>query len=35
MACLLPGGAVGPDLGGLLQMESLACFIVSSSAGST
>src|ERR1700738_2414410 len=28
MACLLPGGAVGPDLGGLLHMESLACFFV-------
>src|SRR5450631_3655317 len=28
MACLLPGGAVGPDLGGLLQMESLARFVV-------
>src|ERR1700754_4100765 len=28
MACLLPGGAVGPDLGGLLHMESLACFVV-------
>src|SRR5271168_1402263 len=24
MACLLPGGAVGPDLGSLLHMESLA-----------
>jgi hypothetical protein len=24
MACLLPGGAIGPDLGGLLHMESLA-----------
>src|SRR5439155_21674789 len=28
MACLLPGGAVGPDLGGLLHMEGLACFVV-------
>src|SRR2546430_4230612 len=28
MACLLPGSAVGPDLGGLLHMESLACFVV-------
>src|SRR6266852_4420229 len=28
MACFLPGGAVGPDLGGLLQMESLARFVV-------
>src|SRR5450755_4220688 len=28
MACLLPGGAVGPDLGGLLHMESLACLVV-------
>ena len=28
MASLLPGGAVGPDLGGLLEMESLACFVV-------
>src|ERR1700691_5798540 len=28
MACLLPGGAVGPDLGSLLHMESLACFVV-------
>src|SRR5450631_2101854 len=28
MACLLPGGAVGPDLGGLLQVEGLACFVV-------
>src|ERR1700730_7737155 len=28
MACLLPGGAVGPDLGGLLHMESLAGFVV-------
>src|SRR6201984_397941 len=28
MACFLPGGAVGPDLGGLLHMESLACFVV-------
>src|SRR5580692_11472578 len=28
MASLLPGGPVGPDLGGLLHMESLACFVV-------
>src|ERR1700694_845474 len=28
MAGFLPGGAVGPDLGSLLQMESLACFVV-------
>src|ERR1700720_1263128 len=28
MACLLPGGAVSPDLGGLLHMESLPCFVV-------
>src|SRR6267378_6581417 len=28
MACLLPGGAVGPDLGGLLHMERLARFVV-------
>src|SRR6266481_9238650 len=28
MDCLLPRGAVGPDLGGLLHMESLACFVV-------
>src|SRR5258706_9187051 len=28
MACLLPGSAVGPDLGGLLHMEGLACFVV-------
>src|ERR1700722_11255956 len=28
MACLLPSGAVGPDLCGLLHMESLACFVV-------
>src|ERR1035437_7044799 len=28
MACLLPGSAVGPDLGGLLHVESLACFVV-------
>src|SRR3984957_11871262 len=28
MACLLPCGAIGPDLGGLLHMESLACFVV-------
>src|ERR1700736_2516876 len=28
MACLLPGGAVGPDLRSLLHMESLACFVV-------
>src|SRR5664279_444223 len=28
MARLLPGGAVGPDLGSLLQVESLACFVV-------
>src|ERR1700747_1533767 len=28
MACRPPGGAVGPDLGGLLDMESLACFVV-------
>src|SRR5258705_13812481 len=27
MACLLPSGAVGPDLGGLLHMEGLACFV--------
>src|ERR1700732_2501224 len=27
MACLLPGGAVGPDLGSLLHMKSLACFV--------
>src|ERR1700722_12425109 len=27
-ACLLPYGAVGPDLGGLLHMESLARFVV-------
>src|SRR5439155_22762630 len=27
MASLLPGGAVGPDLGGLLHMEGLACFV--------
>src|ERR1019366_6293700 len=28
MACLPPGGAVGSDLGSLLHMESLACFVV-------
>src|ERR1700687_3526633 len=28
MARLLPGGAVGPDLGSLLHMKSLACFVV-------
>src|SRR5258706_6562535 len=28
MACLLPGSAVGPDLGGLLHMKGLACFVV-------
>src|SRR5476651_2541842 len=28
MARLLPGGAVGSDLGSLLHMESLACFVV-------
>src|ERR1700720_3133457 len=28
MARLLPGGAVGPGLGGLLHMEGLACFVV-------
>src|ERR1700692_2028812 len=28
MACLLPGGAVGPDLGGLLHMKSLAPFVI-------
>ena len=28
MACLLPGGAIGPDLGSLLHMESLAGFVV-------
>src|SRR6201995_1026922 len=28
MARLLPGRAVGPDLGGLLDMESLARFVV-------
>src|SRR6266404_1807059 len=28
MAYLLPGGAVGPDLGGLLHIEGLACFVV-------
>src|ERR1700732_146373 len=28
MTCLLPGGAIGPDLGSLLQMESLASFVV-------
>src|ERR1700733_14016490 len=28
MACLLPGSAVGPDLGGLLHMESLTCLVV-------
>src|ERR1700720_1308340 len=28
MACLLPGRAVGPDLGGLLHMESLTCLVV-------
>src|SRR6202051_2014370 len=28
MACLLPGGAVGPDRGTLLHMKSLACFVV-------
>src|ERR1700722_3417088 len=28
MARLLPGGTVGPDLGGLLHIEGLACFVV-------
>src|ERR1035437_4487143 len=28
MTCFLPGGAIGPDLGGLLHMESLTCFVV-------
>src|SRR3981189_803058 len=28
MACLLPGSAVGSDLGGLLHVESLACLVV-------
>src|SRR6478672_587861 len=28
MACLPPGSAVGSDLGSLLHMKSLACFVV-------
>src|ERR1700704_408555 len=28
MARLLPGSAVGPDVGGLLHVESLACLVV-------
>src|ERR1700694_2518219 len=28
MAGFLPGGAVGPDLGWLVPMESLACYVV-------
>jgi hypothetical protein len=28
MACLLPGSTIRPDLGGLLYVEGLSCFVV-------